>query len=233
MKGRQALRSRILSEDSQCPRISSIVFDLDQTLYWSQAFNTATSRLARLCVKEQLGTSDDMAGEMLRNHRTLLMATLGFTPALSTTLVNLGISLDTWGGYQGRVDVEGLIIPDPQVRLIIQSLQARFGLFLYTNMCRPLALATLSHIGLSNCFQMVITPQDTHSTKPDSRTYLELERTGYLRISETLSVGDRYEIDVAPACELGGWGFMVENCQSLIALQRLLLGESPRDGIKR
>jgi len=186
--------SRLLDAASSTPELTAVIFDLDQTLYWSAAFKTATLSQAAVCAAESLGLATEEAARVIEIERNRLEELQGYRPALSYTLVQLGIALNTWARYQERVEVEALVVSDPRVSEAVESVHKRFRTILYTNMCRSLTDRMIRHLGVAGVFDHVLTPQETGSAKPDGRVYQSLAQGGVIRVESTLSVGDRYEM---------------------------------------
>ena len=216
------IKKHLLNPGGRFPCFTHIIFDLDQTLYWSKKFKEATSYQAVQCIADTFEISFEKAKHLLQKKRSFLRINYGYTPALSTTLRELEIPLKKWADYQGSVDIDKIIVRDDLVINLIEKFHSKYSLLLYTNMCRFLTSKVISKLGLNDFFQVTLTPQDTNSTKPDQEVLRSLEEEGLLRIITTLSVGDRYEIDIAPVCELGGWGYIVSKQEKLLELLNIL-----------
>jgi len=214
-------KRRIISSGFSHP-LSHVIFDLDQTLFWSERFQKANSHQSVTCVADYLSVSFETAELLLNKRYAKLEQDIGYPPALSTTLISIGIPLSIWDSYQQLINIDNIIYPDNSVIRVLEKMSSAYSLLLYTNMCRNLSDKIIARLQIFNFFQVILTPQDTNSTKPNIGVIRSLEKEGVLSLRTTLSVGDRYEIDIVPICDMGGWGYIVSTSKDLFNLPKFL-----------
>jgi FMN phosphatase YigB (HAD superfamily) len=219
---RVVLKPGLLHKDGTKSDFTHCIFDLDGTLFKSADFRAATRTQAVMCVSKVKSLSVNEASGMIQKRRHELSDSCGFEVALSTTLHALGIALDTWAEFQSHVDVRSLLTADLRLRHGMEAAAKHCVLIAYSNMCRPLAEDVLSTLQISDFFSLIVSPQQYGETKPSPRTLRELAKAGKLSLRSTLSVGDRYHIDIEPVERLGGKGFLVGSPADLSGVFNLL-----------
>lgn len=215
--------NHLLNESTSFPEITLCLFDLEGTLFWTKRFKELTFNLAVTCVSDLFNISAAEARKRILDLRNSLAQRYGYLPALSTTLLELGVSFRDWATHQRRASLDDIPTSSPEVIMLLRNLSKYYRMVLYSNMCMSLAIQILKHLGLENIFSKVITPEHNGATKPSVRTVKELLETFATEPSQTLSIGDRYEIDIVPVIELGGYGYLVSSMAELTCLCRTLL----------
>lgn len=216
---------RLLTGRSKLPPISYCVFDLEATLFWSERFKAATHEEAVKCVADLLGLSPVAAKSQIAEKRRAMSVELGFDPALSTTLVSLGVPLHEWATYQSRVSELATISPLPEIAHGLRNLSEFVSVLVYTNMCLALAERVLTHLRLRSAVRHLLTPQQLGATKPSAEAVSRIVTDRLIVPSRTLSVGDRYFLDIQPVTAVGGYGFLVKSPADLSQLLSGLIAQ--------
>jgi phosphoglycolate phosphatase/putative hydrolase of the HAD superfamily len=100
----------------------------------------------------------------------------------------------------------------------------RFLLALLTNNPVSIARRTLRCLGVADCFS-TITGLDTCMVSKSHRTLFHRASQG-LPPERCVSIGDRYEIDIALPLEMGMGGILVDGVEDVYTLPELLLPDS-------
>jgi len=217
---------RLLDRRDEFPSITHCLFDLVGTLEWSDGLLKATRKAAAECVAHGLKISEASAEARIRDRETQLMTQLGYRPALSRVVTSLDISLADWAGFQSTLEVEEYLSADEEIIGLFEKLRRPYELVMYTNMpVAPTKRALLS-LGLAHFFTSPICSDLLGAVKPDKAALRKLVSEGRFAPRSTLAVGDRFEIDLAPVISLGGYGFLIQGRDDLVALCARLIQKS-------
>lgn len=214
--------SHVLNQTEALPPIKYCLFDLEATLFWSEEFKQRNYSQAIACLASFHNLPREQAQLTLRAKRIELSNSLGYIPALSTTLFALGVSLSEWAHYQSKVS-ENVIRFDKELLQHLLKLRNRYQLFLYTNMCEALKEAVLERLRIKSVFDSALSAQSVGYAKPNHLGIDLLIERHMLRPNSTIAVGDRYFLDIKPITDLGGWGYVVRSRANLFSLFKLLL----------
>jgi phosphoglycolate phosphatase/putative hydrolase of the HAD superfamily len=113
---------------------------------------------------------------------------------------------------------EEFLREDGELRKALLLLSARFSLGLYTNNPVLVARKTLACLGVEDCFPVIVGLDTCLVSKPAE---LSLRKTVELLgadISGCISVGDRYDIDLALPLKLGMGGILVDGVADVYRL---------------
>jgi putative hydrolase of the HAD superfamily len=203
--------------------IKAIVFDLDGTLYVSEAFEHAVWESVSRYAGELLGIPSDEAGQRIKELRDRLTAERG-------TLQTLAVAIELLGGtvpemhrrFAEELNPHDSIEPDPRVLPLISALKQRYTCWLLTNNNRTLTNKILATLGLEDSFQRVITINDTWRPKPDQELLDQLLGELGLPPETVLFVGDRYDIDLRLPEQQGCPVLLTKTIDELMQLKALL-----------
>ncbi len=200
---------RILNGRSIFPDLRYIVFDLEATLFWSEPFKHAMFSRAVVCISGHCQVAEDGARNLILQRRESLATTLGYTPALSATVLSFGISVDEWVKCQSTVSIEDTIPPPVPVLALLRAVAAKCRLIVYTNMAERLATEILDHLRVASLFDRVYHLQTFGRPKPDPSAIRRIIGEGVLEPQLSIAVGDRYHLDLAPIISSGGYGYLI------------------------
>lgn len=203
--------------------ITALVFDLDGTLYVNKELGRTIVASACRHVAETRGVSVEEAERLIREMKQQIRER-GEAAPLTLACRRLGADIPAMHRRFAReVSPESFLAPDRRVCALLERLSARYRLYLYTNNNRELACRTLAVLGIPETrFQGIYSIEDSWEPKP-ARTVLEriLAENG-LAPAETLFVGDRFDIDLRPAQELGSPVFLTSSVEELLELDTLV-----------
>lgn len=207
-------------------KIKTIIFDIDGTLYTSSEYLKCQSDL----MIEYFAKFKDMSvpafEKMISDYRTEWAHEHGGEVlSFSNVLVGLGISFDE--NIKCR---DLLFVPDNYLRRdekMIETfslLKEKFSLICVTNNTVNIGRKTLEAIGVSHIVENMI-GLDTFKVSKPAREPFEaaVKMTGAVP-AECISVGDRYDIDIALPLEMGMGGILVDGAEDVYDLPHLLMG---------
>jgi phosphoglycolate phosphatase/putative hydrolase of the HAD superfamily len=208
-------------------RISALIFDMDGTLYTHDEYlrfqiDGPVERLARI-----RGVSFEKMKEEIAGFRRRWAETHG---GKQISLANLfkecfGISIEeTIRLREELYEPARYLKADPKLRETLVSLSASpLTLAVLTNNSVLVARKTLACLGVEDLFP-VITGLDTCGvSKPHEKPLRKTVELCGVPMEACVSVGDRYDIDLALPLELGMGGILVDGVEDVYTLGGLLL----------
>jgi FMN phosphatase YigB (HAD superfamily) len=104
---------------------------------------------------------------------------------------------------------------DPKLRRALELLSDSFALALVTNNPVLVASTTLRVLGVEDFFTILVGLDTCGVSKPHKAPFLKAGELLNLTPERCVSVGDRYDVDIAPSLELGMGGIMVEGVEDV------------------
>jgi len=197
----------------------ALVFDLDNTLYTNPAYaqfqeDALVERLGR---ELKIGTAAAAAKiAALRAEREA--AGLGKT-SLGKLFAALGIDIkDSVRWREECFEPAKWLKRDERLDAALRTLAKRFKLALMTNNPRLVGEKSLKALGARECFSVLVGLDDTLSGKPAPGPFLEVSRRLGLDPRACVSIGDRFDVDLAPAMELGMGAILVDGVADVYKL---------------
>lgn len=203
--------------------VQSIVFDLDGTLYTNSALQREIGAAAEQLVSRSRGISLQQGSALLRAARERLAESREQEPTLTQTCVELGLSVqELHQAFQDFIRPENYLVYDPVLQALLDSLRTNWSLYIYTNNNLPLTQKILSLLGVENFFDRLYTIEFRWVPKPDPETLqLLLEDIGGPPES-FLFIGDRHQVDLQLAADLGIPTLLVSETADLLQIHKLL-----------
>jgi FMN phosphatase YigB (HAD superfamily) len=200
-----------------------LVFDLDNTLYTNPPYaahqeEAIVARLAESRGEDVVLTRETLAG--LRGAR----ARRGLpTTSLGNLFAELGVDMATSVRWREEgIEPERYLTENPKLRSALAALKARYFLALVTNNPRSTASRSLAALGVGELFSVVVGLDDTRVSKPAQEPFLEAARILGIEPHSCVSIGDRFDVDIAPALELGMGGILVDGVEDVYRLDSVL-----------
>ena len=201
-------------------RLTTLVFDLDGTLYVNRDLAREIHSAACRFVGMRFGIPVAEADRLIRETKAELTVRSGWESSLSEACLHLRVDLAALHGYfADTIDPTPLLQRDERVVGLLERLGCRFGLHVYTNNNRTLAVRILKALGLENRFSGLFTIEDTWRPKPDLESLKRLLNLIGVPPAATLFVGDRYDIDLRLPRSLGCRVFLSRSVDELLTLE--------------
>jgi putative hydrolase of the HAD superfamily len=184
--------------------IKAIIFDMDGTLYrndmvlqkFAEAAYQMFARLNKIPVEEAKGRIEARRSELKKER--------GFSVPYSLTLLSFNIEMKEWHEENSRFfDPGKLLKKDPGLKEVLARLRRRFKLAVLTNNNRLQTERILKAIGIDEDFDHVFTYESFLRIKPDPEIFKLIMKKLKVDYPECLMVGDRFDVDLAPAQKLG------------------------------
>lgn len=203
-------------------RVSGVIFDIDNTLYRHSAYVQAQTDLLVDRLAGELGKSPQQTfAEVEAVRDSYARRNNGRRPSLANTFVEFGIDIQTSIRWRSELfDPCKYLGSDPILQKTLTCIAARLPIAAVTNNPSSVATATLACLGVVSLFRGVVGLDTTGVSKPHHLPFergLELLGPG-VRADQVVSVGDRAEVDLEPAMELGMGAILVESIQDVYGL---------------
>lgn len=202
-------------------RITSIIFDLDGTLYESRELAAEIQRVAAEGLSLQLGLTAKEAGAKLSAAKADLFAKTGCEATLSAACATLGGDIKALHGYLAEnINPEKYLLRDERVVAMLKRLGSDYALYLYTNNNRVLTDRIMRAIGIDGLFTEVFSVEDFWRAKPDRLALAKIFAAIGAEPVECLFVGDRYDVDLRLPEEHGSRVFLTRTMNELLSLEK-------------
>lgn len=192
------------TEQKPPSKIKNIIFDLDGTLYTSPEVFRKFAEAAYYTYAKVFKSPIEEAKKILEDRRTELARQKGFSVPYTLALLSFGIPIETW--HEENVaffDPADFLAPNPGLRSSLRELKKTYRLVVLTNNNKIQTRRIIKALGLDGVFDDVFTFNTFNLLKPDPGILKGVLEQLAARPEECLMVGDRYEVDLFPARELG------------------------------
>lgn len=179
--------------------IKTIAWDLDGTLYQSQ------QDLSNAMVDAFIKILSKNKNLPLPEAQTLLTQTIVIHRGVTKSLEALGCGdrISIIKEVERLVDKPAFLKIDHKLQQVFQDL-SHYKHAIVSDTTHQMIGKELEALGLSsNLFQSIVGVDNAKTTKPDRLFFQTLIQQDIIDAKDYLIVGDRYEIDLAPAKELG------------------------------
>ena len=205
-------------------KIKTIIFDIDSTLYTNETYVSHQSevqlrRFAKvrgISEREALTIFDDYRSEWSKTHG-------GQKISESNTFAALGIPIETTVAWRNElIEPADFLSRDEKLFAVLQTLKKSCALVCVTNNPIGVGCKTLCALGVEGCIETVIGLDTFGKSKPAKEPFEEAARRTGAKIEECLSIGDRYDIDIALPLEMGMGGILVDGVSDVYELEKVL-----------
>jgi phosphoglycolate phosphatase/putative hydrolase of the HAD superfamily len=201
-----------------------LLFDFDSTLYSNPGYAEFQNEVLIERLAELRGESPAEIHARIDARRAEDAAAGRGKTSLGNVFAGLGVPIQTSVAWREELIEPGRWLePDAELGSALGRLAARYSLALVTNNPRSVGLKGLEALGVSSCFEVVVGLDDTMRSKPDPAPYSRAASALGLDPGACVSIGDRYDVDLAPALSLGMGAVLVDGVEDVYRLPELLL----------
>jgi phosphoglycolate phosphatase/putative hydrolase of the HAD superfamily len=208
---------------------AAILFDMDGTLYTHDEYmrlqlELPVRRLARLKGK----SLDEMNAEIAHYREAYAASHGGRAISLGNVFAAFGVPIAESVRWREELyEPERYLSEDKKLRITLEKLAAphpagRSRLAVITNNPVSVARRTLAALGIGEYFTALVGLDTCGVSKPHEAPFLKAAELCGACAADCLSVGDRYDIDIALPLELGMGGILASGVQDVYALPELL-----------
>ena len=217
---------KIFHLPDQC---TAILFDIDSTLYTNPEYARSQIDLPIERLAQQRGvTFGEMSEEINRFRKNWAQEHGGAQISLGNIFTAFGISIEESIKWREELDEpERYLAVDEQLRRTLDQLESRFTLAVVTNNPVSIAVRTLAALGVEDLFRTrasarIVGLDTCGVSKPHERPLLRAAMLCGTGPQACVSVGDRYDIDIALPLELGMGGILVDGVKDVYTLPEVL-----------
>jgi FMN phosphatase YigB (HAD superfamily) len=205
-------------------RVRGVVFDIDGTLYDNREYaqyqvDVLIERLARErgeAVEDTRRTVEQWREEYAEAHG-------GTRQSIGNTFAGLGIPMEVSVRWREElIDPSIHLSLDTRLVQVMGLLSRELRLAALTNNPVAVGRRTLQVLGIEEFVPIVVGLDTTLRSKPDTTPFREVARALKLEPSCLVSVGDRYHVDIEPACRIGMGAILVDDVKDVYRLDRVL-----------
>ncbi|MGP1459203.1 MAG: HAD family hydrolase [Treponema sp.] len=201
-------------------RLKTIIFDIDSTLYTNEeyAFEQVDVQIRRFA--EQRGLSAGDARTMISEFRRKWSAEHGGAKiSLGNALTNFGVSIEESVEMRRTLlRPEDFLARDEKLIAALGALKEKYALICVTNNPVLPAQKTISALGVDALISEIIGLDTCNKSKPAPELFLLAAFRTAAAPEQCLSVGDRYDMDIALPLKLGMGGILVSGVNDVYAL---------------
>ncbi|MBN1595617.1 threonylcarbamoyl-AMP synthase [candidate division FCPU426 bacterium] len=201
----------------------ALIFDMDGTLYQNRLLAEKYDESLYAYVAAQKNIPFPEAKKMFAAMYGRLQHRCGRPPSKLYTLTRLKLSDTEWARRHGARVYPGKILrPDHRLRKTLMVLRDFYRLAIVTNNHQKNMQATLRALRIEGLFDETLTLSESRIFKPSPGLYLAMARRLAVEPQACLSIGDRYDLDLAPAAAAGMQTLWVQNRQDIYRLPQVL-----------
>ena len=204
--------------------IKAIIFDMDGTLYTSNEIREQFAAAAYHTLATAVPVSLERARDLIEERRAKLKAESGFSIPYTLTLRSFNIPISEWHKENIKFfDPRDYLHKDKKLKQALIELKWEFCLAVMTNNNKIQTDRILEGLELIGLFDKVYTYNSFEVLKPDPVFFKNTAAGLGIEPEACLFVGDRYDVDLRPAEELGMQILEVKGPEDIYNLARKIL----------
>jgi len=210
----------------------AILFDLDSTLYTHPEYaafqiDVLIREFARI-----RGVDETLVRAQIETVRDRIGGETGKVTSLGNAMAELGVDIPTSVAWRERLNKPAdWLYRDEKLAEALSILASRFALAVVTNNPGSVGRNTLRALGVEENFRAVVGLDDTMVSKPAREPFELAARLLGVPVADCVSVGDRYDVDLAVPLELGMGAILVDGVKDVYRLPELFpAAGNPNDG---
>ena len=209
--------------------LRAIIFDIDSTLYTHAEYaheqvDVQIRHFARL-----RGMEEGEARRAIESYREKVKEDTGATVSLGNALVSFGVPIEESVRWrENLIEPARYLSRDERLVRAIEGLSSLYELVAVTNNPVLPARKTLDVLGVTAFFPTLIGLDTCGVSKPHELPFLTASRAAGVPVESCLSVGDRYDIDIALPLSMGMGGILVDGVEDVYLLGDILKTTSSR-----
>lgn len=183
--------------------VGAAIFDLDGTLYDSKIIDIMNINAAIEAISQTRNISVAEA-ESLFNAARINQNSQSLNP-VSVTLKRLDIPTEKiFDAQMNNIHASNALSIDLELSNLLEELSTKIKIALYTNTNSVIAEQILDSIGVrTSVFMIIRAGQELDSPKPNGTELCRLIAELNEKPESCVMIGDRWEVDIAPAIEIG------------------------------
>lgn len=205
--------------------IKAIIFDMDGTLYANTDIRKQFAAAAYHTLAKFDNISIDRARIMIEERRAELKAKSGFPVPYTLTLKSFNIPIKVWHKENiAFFDPRDFLHKDEKLKASLVKLKKNHRLAVMTNNNRIQTERVIEALELDGLFDRIFTFNSFEILKPELEFFKKAAVELGIEPKDCLYVGDRYDVDLQPAQEIGMQIFKVEGPGDIYDMTSIMLG---------
>jgi len=204
-------------------KCGAVLFDMDSTLYSNHEYEKTQIDLPVMRLAGLRGKPFEAMIREIEDYRKNWAAEHnGQTISLGNTFVAFGVSIEESVRWREELCMpEQYLLRDEKLRSALGLLSRRVALAVVTNNPFSVAVRTLCALGVEDLFHVIVGLDTCGVSKPHKAPFLKAAELCGIAAEHCVSVGDRYDIDIALPMQLGMGGVLVDGVQDIYILPEL------------
>lgn len=200
--------------------IHAIIFDIDSTLYTnpSYAFEQVDCQIREFAKTTKI-TCDEARKKILEFRKKWSLENEGKKISLGNTLVNFGIPIEKSIEWRKKLlEPKNFLTKDEKLIETLKYLSKKYKMICVTNNPVLPARKTLDAIGISEFFPEIVGLDTCYKSKPAYEPFEKALEILSEKAEFCVSVGDRFDLDIALPLEMGFGGILVNGVEDVYSL---------------
>jgi len=205
--------------------IKAIIFDMDGTLYTNTDIKEQFAKAAYYTLAKSDNIPIDQAQDLIEERRAELKAKSGFPVPYTLTLKSFNIPIKVWHKENiAFFDPRDFLHKDEKLKASLVKLKKNHRLAVMTNNNRIQTERVIEALELDGLFDRVFTFNSFEILKPELEFFKKTAAELGIEPKTCLYVGDRYDVDLQPAQEIGMQIFKVEGPEDIYNMTSIMFG---------
>jgi phosphoglycolate phosphatase/putative hydrolase of the HAD superfamily len=204
---------------------AAVLFDMDNTLYTNAEYAQSQIDLPvqRLAARRGVNFAE-MKDEIASFRKKWAKEHGGRQISLGNIFTHFDVSIrESIQWRQELYQPERYLTRNTRLRSALEELEAYFVLAVVTNNPVSIALRTLSVMGVDDLFHDIVGLDTCGVSKPHEKMFMQAAKLCGTVPESCVSVGDRYDIDIALPLEMGMGGILVDGVEDVYKLPEILI----------
>jgi phosphoglycolate phosphatase/putative hydrolase of the HAD superfamily len=203
----------------------AVLFDMDSTLYTHDEYAQSQIDLPIMRLARMQGKAfEQMKSEIAGYRENWADSHNGKSVSLGNIFLSYGISIkDSVRMREELYRPEDYLAEDKRLRSALEQLASSYKLAVVTNNPVSVAVRTLAILGVYDILQIIVGLDTCYLSKPDKEIFLKAAQLCGVSPKQCISVGDRYDIDIAVPLKIGMSGALVDSVEDAYSLPDVLL----------
>ncbi len=205
-------------------QIKTLIFDIDSTLYTSAsyAFEQVDCQVRHFA--ELKGLTAEQARKMISDYRKQYASEHdGKAVSLGNTLVNFGIPIEESIKWRKELlNPSDFLSKDEKLIKTLSALKEKYSLICVTNNPVLPAYKTLEALGIEKIIPDIVGLDTCCKSKPAREPFEKALEITQSAAENCVSIGDRYDLDLAIPLEMGMGGILVNGVSDVYKFSEIL-----------
>ena len=202
----------------------ALIFDMDLTLYSHPEYGRMQiEKLIEIAGKKMGMSPGEAKAGIVETKKAWADAHEGQDMSLSNIILSWGFTMeDNIRWREEAYNPEDFLKADPKLCKTLKCLSQTFTLGIVTNNPVSIARRTLAALDVADCFPILVGLDTCMVPKPHKLPFITAGELLKAPLENCVSIGDRYDIDLALPLELGMGALLVDGVEDVYCLPGIL-----------